>query len=59
MLTVGLAQLLQRKEAIVSQKEKLVAELNATIGAINLLNELIAEETAAHKAAAKSAEKKD
>lgn len=57
MRTVELPQLKQRRDTLVQQKERFVASLNATIGAINLLDSLIEEETAAEQAEAASSQK--
>lgn len=58
MRTIGLPQLTQRRDVMEQQKERYIANVNATVGAINLLNEFIEEETAAEQALV-TADKKD
>lgn len=56
MKTIGIDQLKQRQQEIIKQKEQLIAQVNASIGAINLLTAFIEEEEAAIRAEADSKE---
>lgn len=53
MKTIQLEQLRQRRNDLEARKTQQIAEVNATIGAINLISSFIEEEEAAERAVKK------